>query len=79
MIAFSRLMIHIIVISTDPDTYATATATNPDTPRVFASTTEPNTVAIVNAVSENGSFINACNLSVAAATANPTAAPPANT
>ncbi|MGA9841993.1 MAG: hypothetical protein WBQ25_06730, partial [Nitrososphaeraceae archaeon] len=36
-------------------------------------------VTIVNAVSENGSFINACNLLVATAIANPTAAPPKNT
>src|SRR6476620_12494329 len=37
---------------------ATATATNPEKPKEFAKTTEPNTVAIVSAVSEKGSFIN---------------------
>src|SRR5690242_16226910 len=58
---------------------ATATATNPDTPREFASTTEPNTVAMVKAVSEKGSFINECNLFVAIAIPKPTAAPPKNT
>ena len=51
---------------------ATPTATNPETPKASAVTTEPKTVTIVNAVSENGSFINACNLLVATAIANPT-------
>src|SRR5689334_3350129 len=37
---------------------ATATATKPEKPKEFAKTTEPNTVAIVSAVSEKGSFIN---------------------
>ena len=55
---------------------ATATATNPDTPSEFASTTEPKTLAIVNAVSEKGSFINECSLFVAIAIPKPTPAPP---
>jgi len=58
---------------------ATATATNPEKPKEFAKTTEPNTVTMVNAVSENGSFINVWSLCVATAIPSSIATPPKKT
>ena len=58
---------------------ATARASKPETPKEFASTTEPNTVATVSDVSEKGSFINGWNPCVAAAIANPIPTPPKKT